>query len=90
MLFEFVWQADFERSLKEIEPCPYCADRLMRRIEHCCSKQVACGSHGYGLVRFRWRFQRLLTWYFAFNLTISIIAMERDFRMNHNAHRNVA
>jgi hypothetical protein len=90
MLFEFVWQADFEHSLKEIEPCAYCADRLMRRIEYRCSKQVAQGSRGYGLVRFSWRFQKLLTWYIAVDLTITVLDIKRDFAVNHSTHRKVA
>ncbi|MGI9073201.1 MAG: hypothetical protein ACR2JB_18250 [Bryobacteraceae bacterium] len=90
-MFQFVWEAEFDHSLKEIEPCPYCADRLMRRIEHHCSKHVECGSRGYGLVRCSWRLQKLLTWYIAaVDLTITVLDLKRDLGMSHSVHRKVA
>lgn len=89
-MFSFIWEQEFEKSLVEIEPCPYCADRLMRQIERCCSKEVTPGSCGYGFVRVPWRFHRLLMWYFVFNLTISVLDIAHEIAIHCGNHRYVA
>jgi hypothetical protein len=90
MLFEFVWEAEFEHSLSNIEPCLHCAERLMRRIEYRCLLEVTRGSQGYGLVRFSWHFQRLVTWYVVVSPTITVVDIKRDLGIYHGRHRNAA
>ncbi len=89
-MFLFIWDRKFEESLKEIEPCPHCGDRLMREIEKRCSEEIACGSHGYGAVRLRWRFQKLLMWYFVFGLTINALDLAHDLALHQGKRRAAA
>jgi hypothetical protein len=81
-LFEFVWEAKFDGSLNKIEPCPHCAEKLMRCIEKRCSMRVAEGSQGYNVIRFSWHLQMLMTWYMAINHTVHVLDIQRDFGTN--------